>query len=121
MSTRGELMSAGMAAGLAKQIGSSSGTTLKATGSTKATALTLVATANIFTTVSSGTGAALPQAAGAPLVAVYNGGSNAVLIYTGNTTDTINALSAGGSFSVTNGKSAIFWPAGNLWTATLSA
>jgi hypothetical protein len=121
MATRSELMALGMAGPLAAEIGSSKATALKALGSTKATALVLAATVAIFGTVSSGTGAMLPAAAGSPPVSIYNGGSNALLIYTANTLDTINALSAGAGFSVTNGKSAIFWPAGNIWTANLSA
>ena len=120
MATRGELMASGMPAGQAVQIGQHLSTALKALGTTKATALVLVGSAAFFATVSSGTGAQLPQASGSPAVAVYNGGSNALLVYTTGT-DTINALTANAGFSVTNGKSGLFVPAGNSWVAALSA
>ena len=120
MSTPGELMAAGLPAGVATQIGNSKQTALKATGSTKAGALILTGTFAIFTTVSSGTGALLPPAVGSPPLVVYNGGSNALLVYA-NGTDTINALTAGASFSVTNAKSAVFTPAATQWVANLSA
>lgn len=121
MSTQNELMAAGMPWGQAVQIGQNPGTGLVAAGTTKAGALVLAAQANVFVTVSSGKGASLPNASGAPNIAIYNGGSNALLVYTGNSLDVINALSAGGSFSVTNGKSALFTPAANRWIANLSA
>ena len=120
MSSRGNLMAAGMPWGQAVQIGSSLATALKATGSTKAGALALAATMNVFGTVSSGTGASLPPASGSAMVTIYNGGSNALAVYTGNSTDVINALSAGASFSVTNGKSAFFIPHDGQWIANLS-
>lgn len=120
MSTATELMAAGIAARAASQIGSSAGTALVATGTTKATALVLVASVNVFATVSSSKGALLPAASGSPTVQIYNGGSNALSVYAAGT-DVINAGSAGAAFSVTNAKSAIFTPAGNRWIATLSA
>lgn len=120
MSSRGNLLAAGMPAGQAIQIGSSLATGLKATGSTKATALQLSASVNIFGTVSSGTGAQLPPASGSPIVGVYNGGSNTLAVYSDNATDVINALSAGAAFSVTAGKSAFFLPHDGQWIANLS-
>jgi len=120
MAQASELMAAGMPAGQAVQIGVTGATGLQATGSTKATALVLTATNNIFGTVNSGTGALLPPASGAPTVTIYNGGANPLLVYS-NGTDVINSNSAGASFSVTNGKAACFDPAGNQWVANLSA
>ena len=121
MATQSELMGAGMPWLQASMIGSSLATALTAAGTNKAGALALTATANIFTTVASSSGAALPPAGGAAPTLIYNGGANPLSVYTGNSTDVINALSAGGAFSVTNGKSAIFWPCGNAWVANLSA
>lgn len=115
------LMAAGMPARLAAQIGSGDSSALTATGTTKATALLMPPGLNVFTTVGSNAGARLPDAAGAPWMSVYNGGANPLLVYTNNALDVINALSAGGSFSVTNGKSAVFVPAGNRWIANLGA
>lgn len=120
MSTKNELMAAGMPWGQAVQIGSDSSTSLTATGTTKATALVLVGAVNVFTLVSSGKGAILPPASGSPVTAIFNGGSNALLVYA-NGTDVINANSAGASFSVTNAKGATFMPSGNRWVANLSA
>jgi hypothetical protein len=122
MSTPGELMATGVPAAAAVQIGQANHTSLKATGSTKAGALVLQdqGGAYVFATVSSSTGALLPPAAGAAITAIYNGGSNPLLVYA-NGTDTINALSAGASFSVTNAKSAYFVPSKNTWVANLSA
>lgn len=121
MSTAAELMAAGMAAGLAGQIGSVLATGLTAAGSAKTDALQLAATSNVFTTVGSSTGAKLPAPSGSAPVVIYNGGANALTVYSYGTADTINALSANAGFSVTNAKSAIFWPAGSRWVAVLSA
>lgn len=120
MSTPAELMATGMPGAQAAQLGSDLGTALVATGSTKAAALVLVAEVNIFATVSSGKGALLPGAGGSGPVTIYNGGANALSVYAAGT-NTINAGSAGAAFSVTNAKSAIFWPAGSKWVATLGA
>lgn len=122
MTTSGRLMAAGMPAGQATQIGGEQHTALVAAGTTKAGALALADTGGlyVFTTVSSGKGALLPPAAGAADVSIYNGGSNSLLVYA-NGTDTINALTAGASFSVTNGKAAIFKSGVTQWVATLSA
>ena len=120
MSTVTELMAAGVPAGAASQIGSTAATGLVATGTTKADALTLAASVNVFATVSSSKGALLPPAGGAPMVAIFNGGANALSVYA-NGSDVINANSAAAAFSVTNAKSAFFIPAGNRWIANLSA
>lgn len=116
-----ELMGAGMPWGQAVQIGSGSkATALVAAGSTKAGALVLTSSFNVFGTVGSGTGALLPPAAGSPTIVIFNGGSNALSVYA-NGADTVNANSAGAAFSVTASKAACFDPAGNQWIANLSA
>jgi len=120
MTTATELMAAGVPAGAAVMLGGPSATGLVATGTTKATALVIAAAVNVFATVSSSKGALLPSATGSPIVAIYNGGANALSVYAAGT-DTINAGSAGAAFSVTNAKSATFIAAGNKWIANLSA
>lgn len=129
MSSPGRLMAAGMAAGLANEIGldSASGL-LTATGSTIVGALVLLADFNLMGTVASGTGVQLPPADGQPIQPLYNGGSNALLVYP-QATEIINAGSVGVAFSVGAGKSCVFVPGKNnavspsigAWIATLSA
>jgi hypothetical protein len=122
MSTPGELMAAGIPWGAATQIGQDLSSGLVASGTTKSGALVLVGHQNIFVTVSSGKACSLPPAGGSSIVTIYNGGSNSLAVFTSpNASDTINALSTGASFSVTNGKSAIFVPSKNTWVANLSA
>lgn len=121
MTTTSELMWGGkVSAGEASLIGMDAATGLVATGTTKAGALALTVEVNVFATVSSSKGALLPPASGSPPVAIYNGGANALSVYAAGT-DVINGNSAGAAFSVTNGKSAVFFASGNRWVANLSA
>lgn len=120
MTTSTELMAGGMAGPLAARLGTDLTSSLTATGSTKADALQLTTSANVFTTVAASTGAILPQASGAAPVAIFNGGASALSVYAKGT-DTINANSAGAAFSVTNGKAALFIASGNKWVGNLSA
>src|SRR5579859_7310510 len=122
MTSTRDLMAAGMPAGQANQIGMDKATGLVAAGTTKAGSLALTADVCVFATVSSGKGASLQPSSGAAAVAIYNGGSNALLVYTAiGTSDVINGNSANGGFSVTNGKSAIFMATDGQWVANLSA
>lgn len=129
MASPGRLMGAGMPAALANEIGTDSASgLLTATGSTIAGALVLLADFNLMGTVASGTGVQLPPAEGQPIQAVYNGGSNALLVYP-QATEIINAGSVGVAFSVGAGKSCILYPGKNnavspsigAWVANLSA
>lgn len=129
MASPGRLMAAGMAATLAQQIGIDSGSgLLTATGTTIAGALHLSADFNLFGTVASGAGAQLPFAEGQPSQALYNGGSNALLVYP-QASEIINAGSIGVAFSVAAGKGAVFVPGRNravtpeigAWVAIVSA
>jgi len=95
-------------------------TGLTGAGTVQSDALALVQGVNKFTTVASGAGGRLPPAGGSGPVVVINSGANALLTYPA-TGETINALSANSSFSVTNAKMAVFLPAGNTWVAILSA
>jgi len=120
MTTSRELWTAGASQALSSELGTDPSVGLVATGTTKADALQLVGEANQFVTVAANTGAILPVASGSPLVTIYNGGVAPLSVYA-HGKDTINALSASASFSVTNGKVGIFHPAGALWNAALSA
>jgi hypothetical protein len=88
--------------------------------SSQANALALVQGVNIFTTAAANSGGRLPAAGMSGPIAVINSGANALLVYPA-TGETINALSANSSFSVTNAKMAVFWPVANTWVAILSA
>lgn len=128
MTSPTRLMSTGMPAGQAVQIGQSSVTGLVATGTTKAGALVLVAQLGQFTTAGTSSGALLPRCEAMPPCVYYNGGAQTLSFYargaSGSTpAETINALSTGAAFSVATGKSVIFWPAQAKpgWIATLSA
>lgn len=122
-------MALGLAAGPAKLLGvdSNPGALLTGAGTNFATALVLTAGFNLFGTVASSTGAALPFEETAAPIAVYNGGANALSVYP-QATEGINALSIGAAFSVPAGKAAFFFPGRNAtstavgwWIAVLSA
>lgn len=114
------LMGVGMPAEHANRLGfGSEATGLAGTGSASTDALQLTAGVNVFSTVNSGTGATLPSNAGG-FVAVINGGSNALLVYPGSGMQINNATVSTGSYSVANGKTAMFVHAGGRWIATLS-
>lgn len=93
---------------------------LTGAGTGQSDALLLVQGVNKFTTVGASTGGRLPPAGTSGPIAVINSGANALLTYPA-TGETINALTANSSFSVTNAKMALFLPAGNTWVAILSA
>lgn len=130
MSSAARLMGAGMPAAQAIQLGveSNVGGLITATGSTQAGGVTLSANFNLFGTVASGTGAVLPFAESQGPYFVYNGGSNALLVYP-QATEIINAGSVGVGFSVGAGKSCTLFPGKNTavspaigaWIANLSA
>lgn len=133
MTSPDRLMAAGIPAGAAVQLGSPStpGAGLIGTGAGKSTAVQLIAGVNIIATCASAGVAAfqLPTAEGSPPVIVANNGASPALVFGNGTVETINALTAGASFSVTNGKSAIFWPGKKnsvspsvpTWVSNLSA
>lgn len=128
MTTPDRLMSAGMPAAQANQIGQPTSFGLVGTAATKATAIQLVAGVNIIATVASAGVAAfqLPSAEATPEVVVEVDGASPALVFAAGTTETINALSAAASFSVTNAKRAVFYPCRKSattrgWVAILSA
>lgn len=128
MTSPERLMAAGMPAAQAVQIGTPTKFGLVGTGGTKAAAVQLVAGVNIIATCASAGVAAfqLPTAEGSCPVIVEDDGASSALVFATGTTETINALTAGASFSVTNAKRAIFWPCRKSatvlgWVATLSA
>lgn len=130
MTSPARLMAAGMPAGQAQQIGLADASGLTTTGATKAAALVLLAGNNFIATCASAGVAAciLPFAEGSPPILIYNGGASSALVFA-QAGETINALSTGATFSVTNGKSCIFMPAkkpnlsppAGAWIANLSA
>jgi len=129
MTSSSRLMAAGMPAGQAVQLGGDSKFGLVGTGGTKAAAVQLVAGPNTIATCASAGVAAfqLPSAEASPPIPLDNSaGASSALVFAAGTTETINALSAGASFSVTNAKRAIFYPCRKSatvmgWIAVLSA
>lgn len=130
MSSPDRLMAAGLAAGVATQLGQSSATGLTAAGSTKAAALVLASGINLFATVATATGlgAILPRCQSQPAQVIFNGGAKTLAVYargaSGSTAaETINALSTGAAYSIAAGQSAVFWPsqAKPGWVAMTSA
>ena len=106
MTIQNKLVSLGMWSEMAEQIVLGEVQTgLTAAGSTQATALPITASANIFGTVASGTGAILAQSDGCRVV-VRNGGANALLVYA-PVGGTMNGTS-NGSLSVATTKNALF-------------
>jgi hypothetical protein len=120
MTIASNLLSLGMPAALAGAIGATPGTALTTAVTTKATAAQLTSNVCFFTTVASSGATLLPPADMSPPVAIYNGGGQNLSVFA-NGTNTINALSAGAAFTVTNGKGAIFYPAQTGWVAILGA
>lgn len=128
MTSPDRLMAAGVPAGAAVQLAGGTKFGIVGTGGTKAAAVQLVAGPNIIATCASAGVAAfiLPSAEGSPEVVVENDGASSALVFANGTTETINALSAGASFSVTNAKRAVFYTCRKSatvvgWIAVLSA
>lgn len=120
MTIQNTLISLGMWGEIAEQVVCGEVVTaLTAAGTNQATALPITASANIFGTVASGTGAVLAQTAGARVI-VRNGGANALLVYApvgGSMNGTSN-----GSLSIATTKNALFVSADGInWYSILSA
>jgi hypothetical protein len=106
MTIQNKLVSLGMWGEMAEQVVLGEVVTgLTAAGTNQATALAITASANIFGTVASGTGAILSQNDGARIV-VRNGGANALLVYA-PVGGTMNGTS-NGSLSIAATKNALF-------------
>lgn len=122
MSLKAELMASGIAAGAASQLGvDTPNTALTGAGTVSTDALLLTSGVSQFSTVASGSGARLPPAAGQGPFLVVNGGSNPLLVYPASGEKINYATATTGSFSVTNAKTATFFPIGSGWIANLSA
>jgi hypothetical protein len=131
MTTPERLMGAGMPFNQAIQISGNNVSGIVGTGGTKATAVQLLGGTNTIATVASAGVAAfqLQTAEASPPVVVEVDAGTSAVVYAAGTTESINALSAGAGFTVTNGKRAIFWPSKittttpptNKWIAILSA
>lgn len=95
---------------------------LTAAGTNKATSLVLPGYSNYISVCSSGKGASLPPSLAGDGVEVYNGGSNALLIYTPvGVADTITTGSANGGFTVSANKGCLFRKTtSSLWMVNYS-
>lgn len=105
------LMSAGMPAKMALAVagGNFSAGGLKGAGTTKATALQLTEADTYVSICSSGVGVNLIQGDQGDDFSVFNGGANALLVYTAQgIADTITNLSANAGFTVSSMKGAWF-------------
>ena len=89
-------------------------------GSTYADATQLTAAISVLATVGSGEGVTLPTDPNMGMMAVINGGSNAVLVYPGTGNQVNNATATTSGYSVANGKTAVFFRCGPRILATLS-
>lgn len=119
MSLISELMSAGLQARAAALIGQDAAVTgLSGAGtSSQANATVITSRFSVFSTVAANSGAILPERG---VVFIVNSGANPLLVYPpvgGN----INNGSTNASFSVTNGKTAMFISNGLTWGGILSA
>lgn len=117
----------GMAAGMSAQEASNvctgaTNTGLTATGTTsQANSYALPANTNaLFSTVSSNNGARLPYAGDSGPIYIFNGGGSTLLLYPASG-QTINAIAADSSFSVTSAKGCMCFPLTTGWAVILSA
>lgn len=96
--------------------------TLKATGTNKATSLALTSVDSYIATVSSGTGVSLIPCDQGDDMSVFNGGANALLVYTPiGISDTITNLSANAGFTVSSMKGCWFNKVtGSIWMVNYS-
>lgn len=99
MTSQNRLTVAGISAIAADAIQGTVANNLTATGSTQATALSLPADINKFTTVAASTGALIQPSNSGDSGTVYNGGANALLLYP-PVGGTINGLSANAGYSI---------------------
>jgi hypothetical protein len=106
-----DVMGAGMSGGAASAINGDRLASQTATGTVQADAFQLTASSTEFTTVASGTGARLPgttsRVVGGDIVAVFNQGANALLVYP-PVGSRIGTAATNASVSVAAGKAALF-------------
>lgn len=122
MSLKSELMALGIQPGAANQLGvDTPNTALTGAGTVSTDALLLTSGVSQFTTVASGSGARLPPAAGQGPFLIVNGGANALLVYPASGEKINYGTATTGTFSVTNAKTALFYPIGSGWIGILSA
>lgn len=118
MAQANKLATSGIAAVAANAIVGDTVIALTATGATQATALALTAGNNFVGTAAAGTGGILPTGNPGDMVFVYNGGSNALLVYP-PVGGAVNNTAANTGFSVATLKSAIFVYSGAINSASL--
>lgn len=118
------MMAAGMPARMALTVngGNFSAGGVKGTGTTKATALQLTDVDSYVAICSSGVGVSLIAGDQGDDFSVFNGGANALLVYTvQGGTDTITNLSTNAGFTISSMKGAWFNKVtGTLWMVNYS-
>ena len=115
-----ELMAAGAAAGLAKQIGQGAVSTIAGAGTTQGGATAIVSSFTIISTAPSSSGVVLGVAGGAPPQMIYNAGANTLKVY-GNGSNTINGIAGSTGVSVATLKALILVSSGTGWIAVGTA
>lgn len=116
------VMRSGYSAGQAKGLNGNIATALTAAGTTRGTALALVADTNVIGTCASGAGVSLPSCEIGDSVEVYNGGANACVVYPEASGSQINGLVAGNGFLLaTNTMCYVRKITSSRWVANLSA
>ena len=118
MALKGELMASSLPAAAANKLGFDAQATVSAAGTTQGTATTLVSNFSNVTTAAANSGVIIGRAN--EINVVINNGANPVKVYPPSG-HAINGGSANAAFTVTNGKAAIFYPAGTNWCANMSA
>ena len=120
MALASELMGVGIAAPAALALGQQTQLAATAAGTVQTDALLLTGSFVTLATVGSGSGVRLPPAAGQAPIVINNQGSNACAVYPA-TGEAINAIAANSSFSLTNAKCCVAFPAGNRWILIMGA
>lgn len=121
MSTVQRLMAAGMQAINAGHLGQTTVSSIAAAGASAGNATAITSTFTYITTAASNTGVILKNAAAQPETVIYNGGLNAVKVYPATGEKINNGTATTGSFSLTNGKTAILVGTEGAWIGILSA
>ncbi len=117
MSTKAQLMAAGMPALLATKLGIDSQVTVAAAGTTQANATSVGGNFTIISTAPSGTGVVLSfSAERGQMAALYNAGANTVKVYPSGT-ETINGVAGSTGFSVATTKAVILVASDKTWIA----
>ena len=122
MATASDIMRGGFSSGSAKAINGQAHPTVSAAGTTISDATDLRASINVITTAAASSGVQLPNGEIGDEVEILNLGANAVTVYPDTASSRINALSAGGGFTLaTNTAVKVKKFTSTRWMAFLSA